>query len=235
MDMTFDNNFGWRRNEAKHVNRWYVGWDIGQSIDPSALCVLNHRVLPLNKWITNHDAKVTTQERTEHFDVLHLERLALGTPYPQQIQHVLNLMQREPLQGARAQLVIDFTGVGRPVFDMCQRAGLKPHGVLITAGSEVTRSGGTIWHVPKQILISQLEARIHSGELKWASNIADSGALTDELKDFARKVSESGRVTFNARSGSHDDLVLSLAIALFAALGGRNEFSREPLENVLKA
>jgi len=55
-------------------------------------------------------------------------------------------------------------------------------------------------------------------ELKIASNISDAGALADELKDFARKVSESGRVTFNARSGSHDDLVLSLAIALFAAL-----------------
>ena len=54
-------------------------------------------------------------------------------------------------------------------------------------------------------------------ELKIASNISDAGALADELKDFARKVSESGRVTF-ARSGSHDDLVLSLAIALFAAL-----------------
>jgi hypothetical protein len=123
--------------------------------------------------------------------------------------------------------VIDFTGVGRPVFDMCQRAGLRPQGVLITAGNEVT-SDGTISHVPKQTLVSQLEARLHSGELRIASNISDAGALAGELKDFARKVSESGRVTFNARSGSHDDLVLACAIALFTALN-RNECSWGPL------
>jgi hypothetical protein len=228
MDMTLENNFGWRRNDARHLNRWYVGWDIGQAVDPSAVCVLNHRVVPLEKWIVNHEGKVTTQERTEHFDVLHLERLKLGTPYPQQIEHVLNLMSREPIVSARARLVIDFTGVGRPVFDMAVRAGLQPQGVLITSGNEVTRNGGNIYHVPKQILVSQLEARLHSGELKIASNIADAGALADELKDFARKVSESGRVSFNARSGSHDDLVLSLAIALFAALN-RNEFTRTEL------
>lgn len=178
----------------------------------------------LEKWIVNHEGKVTTQERSEHFDVRWLERLKLGTPYPQQIEHVLNLMSREPIVSARARLVIDFTGVGRPVFDMAVRAGLQPQGVLITGGSETTRHG-TIFHVPKQILISQLEARLHSGELRIASNIADAPALQEELKDFARKVSESGRVTFNARSGSHDDLVLSLAIALFAALN-RNEFTR---------
>jgi hypothetical protein len=114
-----------------------------------------------------------------------------------------------------------FTGVGRPVFDMCKRAGLRPHGILITAGNKVT-SDGTISHVPKQTLVSQLEARLHSGELKIAAGLADAPALAGELKDFARKVSESGRVTFNARSGSHDDLVLAVAIALFASLN-RNE------------
>ena len=41
-------------------------------------------------------------------------------------------------------------------------------------------------------------------------------------------MSESGRVTFNARSGSHDDLVLALAITLFAALN-RHTFSCEEL------
>lgn len=218
----------WKTQSVRAVDRWYVGWDIGQSIDPSAVAVLNHRVVPLQEWDTNHETKVFRQKSTTHFDVRHLERLPLGMAYPLQIQHVTNLMGREPLLSARAQLVIDFTGVGRPVFDMCQRAGLRPHGVLITAGNEVT-SDGTISHVPKQYLISQLEARLHSGELKIASNIADAGALADELKDFARKVSESGRVTFNARSGSHDDLVLSLAIALFNALN-RNVVTREELK-----
>ncbi len=208
---------GWRQQPARAVDRWYVGWDIGQAVDPSAIAALHHRVVPIEKWVPNHETRTSRQERTEHFDVLYLQRLPLGQSYPEQIQQVANLMCREPLVGAR--LVVDFTGVGRPVFDMCQRAGLRPHGVLITAGSETTHNG-TIFHVPKQTLVSQLEARLHSGELKIAADLSDAPALADELKDFARKVSESGRVTFNARSGSHDDLVLAVAIALFSALSG---------------
>jgi hypothetical protein len=162
-------------------------------------------------------AKVLRQERQELFHVRHLERLPLGMTYPTQIQQMANLLAREPLTSAK--FVVDYTGVGRPVFDMFQRAGLRPHGVLITAGTQTTNEG-MIFHVPKHLLISQLEARLHSSELKIAANISDAGALAEELKDFARAVSASGRVTFNARSGAHDDLVLSVAIALFLALGG---------------
>ncbi|MGB6659936.1 MAG: hypothetical protein WBE14_17600 [Xanthobacteraceae bacterium] len=52
--------------------------------------------------------------------------------------------------------------------------------------------------------------------------------MADELKDFKRKVSEAGRVSFNARSGTHDDLVLAVAIAAWFA-GNRHEVSQEPL------
>jgi 2-polyprenyl-6-methoxyphenol hydroxylase-like FAD-dependent oxidoreductase len=36
------------------------------------------------------------------------------------------------------------------------------------------------------------EARLHSGELRIAAALTEAGALADELKDFARKVSEAG-------------------------------------------
>jgi len=45
----------------------------------------------------------------------------------------------------------------------------------------------------------------------------DAGALQDELKDFRRHVSAAGRNTWSARTGAHDDLVLSVAIALWFA------------------
>ena len=130
-------------------------------------------------------------------------------PYPQQIEHVANLLGREPLIGAT--FALDFTGCGRPVADQFERASLRPQMVLITAGNEVTRNGGNTYHVPKGFLVSGLEFRMHSGELKIAP------ALKDELRDFGRKVSESGRVTYNARSGAHDDLILAICIALFIA------------------
>jgi hypothetical protein len=37
------------------------------------------------------------------------------------------------------------------------------------------------------------------------------------LRDFGRKVSESGRVTYQRPRGTHDDLILAICIALFMA------------------
>ncbi|KIZ38075.1 MULTISPECIES: hypothetical protein [Rhodopseudomonas] len=210
------NTSTWTQQYVTPRDEWIVAADIGQSVDPTAVCALQHIVRGTGRMVPHEASKTLRQERVETFHIRHLERLPLGMAYPTQIQHVANLLGREPLVGAK--LVIDYTGVGRPVFDMFDRAGLRPHGVLITAGNETT-SNGNIFHVPKQTLISQLEARLHSGELKIAADIADAPALRDELKDFARAVSAAGRVSFNARSGSHDDLVLAVAIGLFLALG----------------
>ena len=83
-------------------------------------------------------------------------------------------------------------------------------------------------HVRKGFVASGLEARMHSGELKIAAELTESPTLKEELRDFGRKVSESRRVTYNARSGAHDDLILSICIALFMATN-RHTFHREEL------
>lgn len=206
----------WHQIPCRARNDWFLGLDVGQSIDPSAVCALNHVVTPHDEWTPNLKAETWTQNKTERFFVRHLERLPLQIPYPQQVQHVANLLQRDPLQGAT--FALDYTGCGRPVADLFERAGLRPQCVLITAGNEVTQHGGTTWHVPKATLISGLEARLHTGELKIAAQLTESPVLRDELKDFSRKVSDTGRITWNARAGKHDDLILSVAIALFASL-----------------
>lgn len=209
---------GWHRIPARAVDRWIVGVDLGQSTDPTAICALHHRVLPLQRWTPNDKAKTWKQERDEHFDVRHLERLPLGMPYPSQVQYVATLLGRPPLVGAK--LVIDETGVGRPVGDLLDQAGLRPNRVTITAGLESTQHGGNSFHVPKGLLISGVDARLHTGELRIAAAIRDAPALQEELKDFQRKVSDAGRATYNARTGAHDDLVLAVAIALWFATSG---------------
>jgi hypothetical protein len=217
----------WRQIPAHARDVWIVAADLGQSTDPTAICAMHHRVIPSDNWTPNAKGQFWKQDRAEHFDVRHLERLPLGMSYPAQVQHVANLLARPPLVGAK--LVIDETGVGRPVGDLMDQAGLRPKRVTITAGLETTQHGGNSWHVPKGILISGLDARLHTGELKIAAALSDAGALQEELKDFQRKVSETGRSTWSARTGAHDDLVLAVAIALWWATARVGEFSREPL------
>lgn len=205
---------GWRYLETRERDRWIVGVDLGQSNDPTAICAMQHTVRVAHGWTCFPKAHIWKQNRTERFDVRHLERLALGMPYPDQVRYVGGLLKREPL--TKAKLVIDETGVGRAVGDIFNAQGMYPTRVTITAGLETTRNGLSV-HVPKSALMSGMEARQHLGELRVAPAAKDAEALKDELKDFQRHVSAAGRATWGARTGAHDDLVLAVAIALFEA------------------
>ena len=150
------------------------------------------------------------------FQVGHLERVPLGTPYPGIVARVGRLLGRLP---AGTELVIDLTGVGRPIFDMFTYAGISPLGVSITAGAAETRDGA-VCSVPKLTLVSRLQALLHEGRLKIQKQLPEAETLVRELQDFRVEFTAAGHLTFNARSGKHDDLVLALAIAAWRAYGG---------------
>jgi hypothetical protein len=218
----------YKRWYVRDSDRWLVGFDVGQSIDPSAICALNHKVIGTGELIPNHKTKTLHQGYREEFHVRHLERLKLGTPYPQQVEYVCDMLTRAPLD--KAEFALDYTGCGRPVADMFVKAlrGIRSvNQVLITSGFEVVKAGLN-HHVPKTHLCSGLESRMHSQELKVAPGLRESPALKSELTDFVRKVSESGRMQWAARSGAHDDLILAVAIAVYMATN-RTTVRREPL------
>ena len=146
----------------------------------------------------------------------HLERVPLGTSYPGIVAHVGQLLRKLP---GHSELVIDFTGVGRPIFDMFVYSGIYPIGVVITAGNAETRDG-MVCSVPKLTLVSRLQALLHQGRLKILRELDEAETLVRELQDFRAEHTAAGHLTFNARSGKHDDLVLALAIAVWRAHGG---------------
>ena len=199
--------------------RWVVGVDLGQSTDPTAICVIEHitGVMDSCSDYERHTGLPTKQTPAERVDVRHLQRLPLGLSYPAQVQHVADLLARPPLCGdenqAPAEFIIDETGVGRAVGDIFIDAGLKPKRVSITAGSEVSWAGPARVHVPKTILISTVDAMLIGAVLRFAAALSEAGAMKDELQDFRRKLSDAGRATYAARTGAHDDLVLACAIA----------------------
>ena len=111
------------------------------------------------------------------YRINHLERLPLRTPYPAQIERVRYIMARLPRE---ADLVVDYSGIGRGVFDMLVDAGLRPIGVTIHGGVEV-HSNGDIFSVPKSTLVSTLVARLHAGELVVHESLKDWPILRREL------------------------------------------------------
>src|SRR5262245_51530740 len=151
---------------------YVVGVDLGQSSDPTAVCVLEWQkgVLDGNSdWERHTCTGRLPQKPAQRLAVVHLERLPLGLAYPEVVQFIKDLLARLPLDAPTTTLVIDETGVGRAVGDIFAQTGMRPERVTITAGSEETAAAGfNRWSVAKQILISRLDAALHTGDLRIA-------------------------------------------------------------------
>ena len=182
---------------------FYLGVDPGQAIDPTGIAIVQ-RIAD-----SNGSGKPL-------FHCVHLRRLPLDTPYPGIVQYVRRLLSEPPLLG-HCELVLDLTGVGRPVADLFNSEGLRPVKVNITAGSAETISDRGVHHVAKLLLVSTVQTLLHDGRLQIQKDLPEAPVLKMELEDFRASVTDSGRWTFGARSGAHDDLVLALALALWRA------------------
>ena len=103
-----------------------IGVDIGQTHDPTAICVAE-------------DQARNECNRTEtHYLVRLLERLPLGTPYPQVVRRLRQIIDAVRQRAARpAAVYIDATGVGKPVVDMLREGAIGScdlHAVYFTHG-----------------------------------------------------------------------------------------------------
>ena len=163
-------------------------------------------------------AAIAVVERTEFFLVRHLERIPLGTPYPDVAARVREVVQDEKLAGQCA-LAVDGTGVGAPVVDLLRagRLGCDLSAVTITGGERESQSGG-VWSVPKRDLIAGVQVLLEQGELRIARDLREAGALVRELLDVRITMAGGGRIRLGADGfGEHDDLVIALALACWRA------------------
>jgi hypothetical protein len=115
-------------------------------------------------------------------------------------------------------LVVDYTGVGRPVVDMVRAAGLDPKPVTITGGDNVTIEGGA-WRVPKRDLIGGAQVLMQGAKLRIARALALAPVLADELVSYRVRIDPlTAHDSYGAwRDGQHDDLVLALCLAVWWA------------------
>ena len=189
---------------------YFIGLDLGQVRDPSAIAVLERTEISVGR------SPVTFEPIVEkRFSFRHLESLPLGLDYPSQVEHVRTLVQRPELAQSVTTLIVDATGVGRPVVDLLRRAALpcRVMPVIITGGDRETCESG-IWHVPKRDLITGLLVLFQRGEIEICGHLAESDTLARELGAMRIKVSLRGQDTYGAwREGEHDDLVLAAALA----------------------
>lgn len=190
---------------SRFLGEWMpfiAGLDLGQARDYSALLVVEQ----------------ITPRAPYTYHVRHIERWPLGTQYPTIVSAVSDRMAAPLLR--RQPLIIDGTGCGRPVVDLFRRVpALVFRPVLITGGDTASKDDGSdYWRVPKRDLVGVVQVLLQSERLKIAEVLPEARALTSELLNFQTKITESANDTYGAwREGTHDDLVLGLALALWWA------------------
>jgi hypothetical protein len=163
---------------------YFVGLDLGQSQDHTALAVVE-RTERAGAW----DAAVHAWRKESALRLRYVERLPLGTPYPDVVSRANEVMSSPKLAG-RGRLAVDATGVGRPVVDLLRsaRMGCTLYPVLITGGEMETHSEG-VYRVPKRDLIVGLQVLLQTEELKIAGGMSEAPRLVEELMNMRVKVS----------------------------------------------
>ena len=191
--------------------RFFVGLDIGQAQDYTAMSVLERIVAEDKASARSADDFPEAEKAVYH--LRHIERAGLGTPYPRIVARVKELMESELLKGDSF-LVVDATGVGAPVVDLLRNEGLNPVPVIITSGDSVTR-GNWSYHVPKRDLVNVLQVLLQTGRLKIAQGVAETRTLVNELLNFKVRINlRTAHDSYESwREGAHDDIVLSVALA----------------------
>jgi hypothetical protein len=184
--------------------RYFVGLDLGQASDFTALAVLER------------PAHTATARRTV-YALRHLRRFPLGTPYAEVVDEVRGLLCTPPLPGAF--LVVDQTGVGQAVValladELRGQVTCSFCPVTLTTGHEVSIGENGSVYVPKKELVSVLQVLLQLRRLQVARTLPEALLLVKELEHFRVKVTTPRTETFESwREGKNDDLVFAVALA----------------------
>lgn len=192
-----------------------IGVDIGQRVDPTAIAVLEQ------DWRVVGAGKLTEDHYTARF----LARLPLDTPYPAVASRLVEIIagvRRQAALGVQSAggihvtLYMDATGVGQPVVDVMEGAGVGVpiKAVYFTHGDRRMVDGDGSIKLGKAWLVSRLQALLQTGRLHLP-NIPEAEALAKELMDYEIRVDENANDKYGAfKVGTHDDLVTALGLAV---------------------
>ena len=185
--------------------KYYVGVDLGEVQDYSAVSVIERQI----NW--REDRGVFLSD----YYVRELIRFPKRTQYPQIVDKI-KLIFENPYINTYGELIVDQTGVGRPVIEMMEREGLKPFGITITGGNTVVKTVDGC-NVPKNNIVSAFLILAQSAQVHVASDLKLAKDFQREMEAFTVKINKKTGNQIYEGEGTHDDLVISVALPLWYA------------------
>jgi hypothetical protein len=199
-------------------SKWLLGLDLGQRRDHTAISVIDL------SWLERGRCKVTYAWLFKpQLTLRGLERVPLGTSY--ETIHVIVAEKLKTLEARivgetnspapSQELIVDAGGPGPPVVDRLRRT-LKPSTritpVMITSGEQENSLKDGYRGIPRRSLVTSLIQMISTRNLRCPPNLTGWREFKDEMLEL------SGERCQPARHDVHDDLVMSTALAAWAAL-----------------
>ncbi len=188
-----------------------LGVDIGQTRDPTAIAVAE---------IEFRESELATLQRESHFMIRHLERMPLGTPYPDVSKRIDRICEAVfKRTGQRPDIFVDATGVGKPIVDQLHASSSFAkwvHAVYFTRGNRrVEVPNERRVSLGKAFLVSRLQMLFQGQRIHLPPGHREGHALVRELLDYEIRVGENANEKYGAfRVGAHDDLVTALGLAV---------------------
>lgn len=175
--------------------RYTLGLDLGQPHEFTGLAVV--------------ESTGSVSERMHA--IRHLQRFPPGTAYDAISGSIGLLLATTPLPGCS--VIADVTAVGTKLVPLL-RAGVRPAALVaavVTNGQsaiEIDR----VWQIPKRDLVTGLQILLQGQRLKVARGLVNADILVRELATFRSRPTQPTEA-LDWRNGSHDDLVLAVALA----------------------
>lgn len=199
----------------------FIGLEIGQSQRHSAICV------------TELQRRGPCRPLERHWVVRHLERLPAGTRYPEICKRLNTIGHSADRQGGRsADLIVNVTGVGRPVVSLLKSQVRAVHRIIpvfFNQGDRRSEEGelrDRSVTLGKAYLVSALQTALQLGRLHLPRN-EHSEVLAQELMSYQIEVQPDANEKYGAfRVGTRDDLVTALGLTVQHEPGLRSGIGR---------
>jgi hypothetical protein len=198
----------------EHVESFFVGLDLGQAGDFSAMAVIGRRVEGAVPGVLDPETWYPMYYAVE------VKQFELGTEYHQVEEEVARVWRLPELAVTSNWCVVDKTGVGAPVVESIRRRmGIPVQGVIITGGENVSNSSPNEYTVPKSHIVTALMDLAQRRRFKVSQGVANEKEFFDQMDQFGYKLNRNtGNMSYEAlEERVHDDLVIAAGLAVWFA------------------
>lgn len=216
------------------MKEYIVSWDIAKQHDATVIQFwwLNPEI------VGEQNQRIFTHWTCDY--IVKWEKLS----YTEQVERLALILEGERYKNNHT-LLMDGTGVGQAIADLCRSKKLKPIEIVFSGGikeqplyyGQTDQRFGTGmdiklqrgWSVPKVEMITSAHALIQQDRVKVPDDIPYAAEFQRELMHFEGKVNEKGHTTYgNDAEAKHDDFVASFLMACWWI--HRNEKETKALE-----